>query len=214
MGRLRKARSIVAIATAICVKRRHPVLQQRQLIGDIRRHQIAPRRQHLAELHKNGPQPLQRLTQTLPARRTRGRAPPTRCAPVDCSQGCLEAGEHQLIQAKTQYHPDDGGPARKNCFPWSGTASTLPARRCPPAGGTRSLQKAAYGLAPRCPGQVGQGVRRHVPDHTRQIVLYIPAQVVGQPVGYRRQATHPHQCARSGVLRAVRPAPDPGATPA
>ena len=44
-------------------KRRHPVLQLRQLVGNVRRQQIAPRRQSLAELHEDGSQFLQRQTQ-------------------------------------------------------------------------------------------------------------------------------------------------------
>ena len=44
------------------VKRRHPVLQQHQLVGDVLRHQVAPGGQHLTQFHKDGAQPLQRLT--------------------------------------------------------------------------------------------------------------------------------------------------------
>ena len=50
------------------IERWHAVLQQGQFIGNVRRHQIAPGGQHLAELHENRPQPLQGLAQTLTTR--------------------------------------------------------------------------------------------------------------------------------------------------
>ena len=50
-------------------KRRDPVLQMRQFIGDVRRQQVAPGRKHLAELDEDRPQPFQRLAQPTAARR-------------------------------------------------------------------------------------------------------------------------------------------------
>ena len=44
-------------------KRRHPILQQRELIGDIERNQVAPGRQHLPEFDKNRAQSFQRAAQ-------------------------------------------------------------------------------------------------------------------------------------------------------
>ena len=48
------------------VKRRYAVLQQqRQFVGDVGRQQVAARGQHLAKLHEDGAQLLQRLAQAL-----------------------------------------------------------------------------------------------------------------------------------------------------
>ncbi len=44
-------------------KRRHAVLKFCQLVGDIQRQQVAPRREHLAELDEDRSQCFQRLAQ-------------------------------------------------------------------------------------------------------------------------------------------------------
>ena len=41
-------------------KRRHAVLQLRELVGDVGRQQVAPRRQHLPELDEDRPEVLER----------------------------------------------------------------------------------------------------------------------------------------------------------
>jgi hypothetical protein len=48
-------------------ERRNTILQTRQFICNINRHQIPPGRQHLPEFDKNGAQPFQGFTQTLPS---------------------------------------------------------------------------------------------------------------------------------------------------
>ncbi len=48
-------------------ERRHAILQLRQFIGDVGGQQVAPRRQHLAELDEDRTQFLQRQTQPLRA---------------------------------------------------------------------------------------------------------------------------------------------------
>jgi hypothetical protein len=65
---LPKARSMVGDRHARR-KRRHAVLQQGQFVGDVGRQQVAPGRQHLAELDEDRPEVLQRLAQALAARR-------------------------------------------------------------------------------------------------------------------------------------------------
>ena len=50
-------------------KRRHAVLQLRELVGDVGGQQVAAGREHLAELDEDRPQLLQREAQTLCARR-------------------------------------------------------------------------------------------------------------------------------------------------
>ena len=55
-------------ATAIVpVERRYAVLEFRQLVGDVRRQQIAPGRQGLAEFDEDRPQLLERQAQPLAA---------------------------------------------------------------------------------------------------------------------------------------------------
>ncbi len=48
-------------------KRRHAILQLGELVGDIRRQQIAARGDRLAELHENGSELLEREPQALGA---------------------------------------------------------------------------------------------------------------------------------------------------
>jgi hypothetical protein len=47
-------------------KRRHPVLQLRELVGDVERQQVAPRGEHLAELDEDRAERLERLAQRCP----------------------------------------------------------------------------------------------------------------------------------------------------
>jgi hypothetical protein len=49
-------------------ERRHTVLQFRQLVGHVQRQQVAPCRQHLAELDEDRPQPLAGAAQAHAAR--------------------------------------------------------------------------------------------------------------------------------------------------
>ena len=51
-------------------KRRHPILEFDQLLGDVVRQQIAPRRQGLAKLDENGSQVLQCAANTTAARQS------------------------------------------------------------------------------------------------------------------------------------------------
>ena len=87
-------------------KRRHPVLQMGQLVGDIRRQQVPPRRQHLAKLDEDGPELLQRLTQALTSRCIE--APPQGDhAPQALDPRAIKPRENQLVEAVTQHDPDD-----------------------------------------------------------------------------------------------------------
>src|SRR5439155_3391674 len=49
-------------------KGRHPVLQLGELVRNVERHQVTPRRQHLAELDVDRTEGLERLAQALSAR--------------------------------------------------------------------------------------------------------------------------------------------------
>ena len=55
-------------ARGVAVERRDAVLQQRQFVGDVRRHQVAARRQDLPELDEDRPELLQRQAQARAAR--------------------------------------------------------------------------------------------------------------------------------------------------
>jgi len=71
-------------------ERRHAVLQFRQFVGDVGRHQIAPRGQHLAELDEDRPEVFQRLPQPHATRRgdvapeEEGVDQPADARPVEC----------------------------------------------------------------------------------------------------------------------------------
>jgi hypothetical protein len=64
-----RAPSICAHGSFGARKRRHLVLQLRQLVGDVLGQQVAARRQHLAELDEHGPEFFQGTAQALAARR-------------------------------------------------------------------------------------------------------------------------------------------------
>ena len=63
-----KAFSTMARATSVG-KRRHAVLQPGELVGDVGRQEVAPGREHLAELDEDRAEPLEAQAQALAARR-------------------------------------------------------------------------------------------------------------------------------------------------
>ena len=79
-------------------ERRHAVLQLGQFVGEVRRQQVAPRRQHLAELDEDRPEPLQALAQPHAARRIQ--APPDRHHAHERTHPALpERRQRDLVQA-------------------------------------------------------------------------------------------------------------------
>ncbi|MCY1359182.1 hypothetical protein D9M69_457390 [compost metagenome] len=88
------------------VERRHLVLQLGQLVGDVGRHQVAPRRQDLAELDEDRPQRRQRPPQALAARHVE-LAPDGDDAHQEADLAVAEAGEHQLVQAVVKDDEED-----------------------------------------------------------------------------------------------------------
>ena len=86
------------------VERWHPVLQQRQFVGDVRRQQVAARGQHLAKLHEDRAQLLQRLAQALAPRGVQI-APDGQDARERAQPGLLKAVQHQGIQPVSEHHP-------------------------------------------------------------------------------------------------------------
>ncbi|OIQ69283.1 hypothetical protein GALL_491170 [mine drainage metagenome] len=93
-------------------KRRHPILQHRQFIGDVDRQQVASRRQHLAELDKYRTQTLQRLTDTLSTgcRQVASRRQQT-CNLLE--KRAFQVSEYQLIKTMAQQHPNDENAPKK-----------------------------------------------------------------------------------------------------
>ena len=82
----RSARSTIA-ARLGAGERRHAVLQLRELVGDVGRQQVAPRREHLAELDEDRAELLERQAQPLAARA----APPA-----------LEPGRRREVEREAQ----------------------------------------------------------------------------------------------------------------
>src|ERR1043165_6123615 len=87
-------------------ERRHPVLQARQLVGDVERNEVPARRKHLAELHVDGAQRLERLAQAPAARRA--------AAPGANVQPRPPGGaRHELVQPEAQADPEDAQQPRE-----------------------------------------------------------------------------------------------------
>ncbi len=89
-------------------KRRHAILQLGELLGEVGRQQVAPRREHLAELDEDRPEPLQAQAQALAARRVE--APPDGDdANEQADPGLAKARQRQLVEpvAKNRDADDD-----------------------------------------------------------------------------------------------------------
>jgi len=85
-------------------KRRHLVLELRQFIGDVRRQQVAPCREHLAELDEYRAQRLQRVAQPHGARIGEIAKEQHR---IDQASGTPARGERELVQAEAERDPQD-----------------------------------------------------------------------------------------------------------
>jgi hypothetical protein len=92
-------------------ERRHLVLQLGQFVGDVRRHQVAPGGQHLAELDEDRPQVLQRQSQPLTTRSVVGAAQSQQAGQQAQAAVVAQLVEHQLVHAVAQHHPGDQGQA-------------------------------------------------------------------------------------------------------
>jgi hypothetical protein len=85
---------------------RHAILQLGQLVGEIRRQQIAPRRQHLTELHEDRTERFKRLAQAHRARLVETAAQAGHAQQTGEAQ--LAAGiEQHLVEPETQTHRQD-----------------------------------------------------------------------------------------------------------
>ena len=99
-----------ALDDAPCLRAREgrdAVLQQRELVGDVLRQQVAARRQRLAELDEDGPEGLERAADAHPARHP-AREPPTRREKGEEAQRAEPGrGEEQVVDAVAHQHPLD-----------------------------------------------------------------------------------------------------------
>ena len=94
-------------------KRRHPILQQRQLVGVFRWQQVAAGGQHLAEFDKNRPQAFQR--QPHPARQRFGHiARQRQPAQEQMNHPQPRMVDEKLVQAVTVQGAENGGETRKS----------------------------------------------------------------------------------------------------
>ncbi len=93
-------------------KRRHPVLQERELVGDVGRQQIAPRRQHLAELDEDWAQVLERASKAHRARRAEV-TPEERPADDRPEQAQPRVVEREVVETVLERDDDNPGEATK-----------------------------------------------------------------------------------------------------
>ena len=99
-------------------KRRHPVLQLGELVGDVERHQIAPGREHLPELDENGAERFQRTAQTHAARFGK-RPPEQRGADQPAQRTHPFVAEKKLFQPEAQADGEDADQAEQFHSGWA-----------------------------------------------------------------------------------------------
>ena len=92
-------------------KGRHLILQLRQLIGDIRRQQVAACGQHLTELDEDRPQRFERETQSLTARGGKI-TPEEEQSSCTAKPGGTSELEHHLVEAVVQTNAGNFGEAK------------------------------------------------------------------------------------------------------
>ncbi len=116
-------------------KRRHAVLQLGQFVGHVQRQQVAPRRQHLAELDEDRAEPFQRQAQAHAARLIEAAA--ERDRPRQRAHPALpEARHRQLVESEAQHGEHDEHQPHET----------------PHGGGRRALREARKPLAAPCAG--------------------------------------------------------------
>ena len=107
---------------------RYVVLQLREFVGNVRWDQVAPRRQHLTELHEDRPEALERQPQALSSRHVE----PPACrdhANQHLHPALAEVGQCQLVETvainreddekKTREMPHRGGNSEPPASPWA-----------------------------------------------------------------------------------------------
>src|SRR5664280_1950185 len=91
-------------------KRRDAILQPGQLVGDVGGQEVAPRREHLAELDEDGAEPLETQAQALAAWRRKAPAEGDD-ADEEANPALAKARERQLVEPEAKNRdPDDDEP--------------------------------------------------------------------------------------------------------
>src|SRR5882762_11291939 len=91
-------------------KRRHAVLQLRELVGKVRGQEVAARRKHLAELDEDGAERFERQAQPHPARLGERAKEKKR---VQRAREPAPRSERELVQPEAQGYPEDLGETKQ-----------------------------------------------------------------------------------------------------
>ena len=172
----------------------------RQLVGDVGRQQVAPRRQHLAELDEDRAQPLQRQAQPHAARRVEPAADRDH-ATSSRDPALAEARQRELVQPVAQYR-DEMKTSRARCL--IGAARRSPSRRRAARPSRRQSPRTALRSRRRA-GAVGHAQpRRRRPTSLRRGRTDQPAR--GRPATSQRrlsisQLTSAANCGVAGDRR-------------
>src|SRR5262245_52685565 len=102
-------RSLDASLGELAVEGRDAVLELRELVGDVRRQEIAPRRDDLAKLHEDRAEVLERATETLTAAAAPPREPGPGREPEDEAERAVEVRRaHVVVEPVAHEHAVDG----------------------------------------------------------------------------------------------------------
>ncbi len=104
-------------------KRRYPVLELRQLVGEVGGQEVAARREHLAELDENGAERFERQAQPRAAWFSERAKEKER---VQRAREPAPRSKRELIQAEAQGYSEDLGEAKQGNGKPRGEAANLP----------------------------------------------------------------------------------------
>src|SRR5204863_4340183 len=104
-------------------KRRYPVLELRQLVGEVGRQEVAARRKHLAELDEDGPERFEREAQPHCAR-LRERAKEKER--IQRAREPAPRSKRELVQPEAQGYSEDLGETKQGSGRPRGEGANLP----------------------------------------------------------------------------------------
>src|SRR5438445_40811 len=104
-------------------KRRYPVLELRQLVGEVGGQEVAARREHLAELDENGPERFERQAQPRAARLAERAKEKER---VQRAREAAPRSKRELVQPEAQGYPEDLSETKQGNGRPRGEAANLP----------------------------------------------------------------------------------------
>ncbi len=103
----------------LVLERRHLILQALEFVGDVRRQQVAARREHLAELDEDRAEGLERETQTLAARASAdGEQTQRRQLEQRAKQSRHAPRRHQVVEAVAGDDPQNAQQAIESHDGW------------------------------------------------------------------------------------------------